>query len=487
MREHYDFEKGIKGKYAGKVDYHATPAKSRTQWHHASVRLIAGQRDPVEVVVEKARELVLKAADAGVLSVPVDPFKLAQLQSIQVIPQADVIDAQTVPGPSNRPLILYNPNRPKSRVRFSICHELGHTLFPDCTQQVRHRLFHARTSAVDYELEALCNLAAAELLLPLGSVIEDMEKLQLSVETALRLRLKYEASTEAVLLRLTGLSGTECAVFAATAEQSVGSEEPRYRLEYVKSSTSWDPGVERGDLLPATTVVSECSGIGFTATGNEKWIADCDEIRVEAVGVSPYPNRDPKRVLPRVTGLIRPVGPEPKEGSPIRFVRGDALKPRGSGAKIIAHVVNDKTPNWGAGFGRAVQRRWPDAQEDFSAFFARTAGSKLGYTCLSRVGNDVYTFQMISQHGYGPSASTRLRYEALRKCLEQLRTSALERNATVHMPRIGTGEAGGSWGLIVNLISEELCAKGVPVTVYDLPDKKSSGQKQSGLFDENNN
>jgi hypothetical protein len=55
------------------------------------------------------------------------------------------------------------------------------------------------------------------------------------------------------------------------------------------------------------------------------------------------------------------------------------------------------------------------------------------------------------------------------------------------MPRIGTGEAAGSWGLIVNLISEELCAKGVAVTVYDLPGKENARQNQTGLFDENSN
>jgi hypothetical protein len=36
------------------------------------------------------------------------------------------------------------------------------------------------------------------------------------------------------------------------------------------------------------------------------------------------------------------------------------------------------------------------------------------------------------------------------------------------MPRIGTGLAGGNWETVSQLIREELCAKDIPVTVYEL-------------------
>lgn len=482
MRSHYDFSKAIKGKYVGRVDTKDTPT-SRHEWQNPSVKLLAERGDPVDVVVQEARALVLKAADAGVLSIPVDPFKLAELRSIHVVPKTDVPDAQ-LSRHGGKDVIWYNPTRGSHRIRFSICHELGHSLFPDWAQQVRHRLFHSRTAPVDYELEALCNLAAAELLLPLGSINEDIARLKLSVETALQLVPKYEASAEAVLLRLAGLSGTPCAVFAAAAEGDGTCR--RYRLEYVKAAQGWDAGVRRGDLLPGDSVVNECTAIRFTAAGEEEWVPGQGKVTVEAVGVSPYPNRDlnpDRKAWPRVAGLVRPVGPEQREGSCIRFLRGDALAPRGTGPRIIAHVVNDKTPRWGAGFGLALQRKWPEVQRNFEAVFAQMAGSKLGRTATSRVSDDLYVFQMISQRGYGPSSGTLLRYEALRQCLMQLRDVAKQENATVHMPRIGSGEARGSWALVENLISEELCARGVAVVVYDLP----AGRRSSGhadLFDQ---
>jgi hypothetical protein len=44
---------------------------------------------------------------------------------------------------------------------------------------------------------------------------------------------------------------------------------------------------------------------------------------------------------------------------------------------------------------------------------------------------------------------------------------AQRHNATIHMPRIGAGLAGGNWETISQLVREELCARGISVTVYD--------------------
>jgi hypothetical protein len=109
---------------------------------------------------------------------------------------------------------------------------------------------------------------------------------------------------------------------------------------------------------------------------------------------------------------------------------------------------------------------------------------RLGSVFMSSVDQDVTAFQMVCQHGYGPSPKPRIRYSALQSCLERLAQKAAEEGATVHMPRIGAGEAGGSWGLIKQLVDEILCVRGLNVTVYDLPDQTSRlGPRQSALFD----
>jgi hypothetical protein len=52
--------------------------------------------------------------------------------------------------------------------------------------------------------------------------------------------------------------------------------------------------------------------------------------------------------------------------------------------------------------------------------------------------------------------------------LAKVAQKALELEASVHMPRIGCGLAGGEWSRIEPLIVNSLCEKGVDVTVYDL-------------------
>lgn len=44
----------------------------------------------------------------------------------------------------------------------------------------------------------------------------------------------------------------------------------------------------------------------------------------------------------------------------------------------------------------------------------------------------------------------------------------MEQKASIHMPRIGCGLAGGKWEVIEQIIKEELIDKEIAVTVYDL-------------------
>ena len=76
---------------------------------------------------------------------------------------------------------------------------------------------------------------------------------------------------------------------------------------------------------------------------------------------------------------------------------------------------------------------------------------------------------MVAQHGYGPSVTPRIRYAALHQCLQALAVVASERNASVHMPRIGTGHAGGTWDVIRDMIAEALAGKCQGITVYSVP------------------
>jgi O-acetyl-ADP-ribose deacetylase (regulator of RNase III) len=75
---------------------------------------------------------------------------------------------------------------------------------------------------------------------------------------------------------------------------------------------------------------------------------------------------------------------------------------------------------------------------------------------------------MVGQHGmrrgsHGPP----IRYDAVERCLTAVAEHAARLSATVHLPRIGCGLAGGRWELIEPLITATLGARNIPTTVYD--------------------
>ncbi len=155
--------------------------------------------------------------------------------------------------------------------------------------------------------------------------------------------------------------------------------------------------------------------------------------------------------------------------TPLTIVRGDATSPQAKGPKVIAHICND-LGGWGKGFVLAISKRWPEPEASYRAWHRGRAGNDfaLGATQLVQVQPDLWVANMIAQHGMRPgSAGPPIRYEALQLALAALAPLVLERGATVHMPRIGCGLAGGKWERIEPLITSELCAHDIHVTVYD--------------------
>lgn len=153
----------------------------------------------------------------------------------------------------------------------------------------------------------------------------------------------------------------------------------------------------------------------------------------------------------------------------IQYVIGDATQPQGDGNKIICHVCND-IGAWGAGFVLAISKRWPlpedayrrwskDSIEGFPPF-------ELGQIQPIQVADDIWVCNMVAQDGIRYADEPPIRYHALQDCLKRVATLAQNLNASIHMPRIGCGLAGGKWELVERIIGQELGE--FPVTVYDL-------------------
>jgi O-acetyl-ADP-ribose deacetylase (regulator of RNase III) len=155
--------------------------------------------------------------------------------------------------------------------------------------------------------------------------------------------------------------------------------------------------------------------------------------------------------------------------SEIVYVRGDATVPSVRGTKVIAHVCND-IGGWGKGFVLALSRRWPQPEAAYRAWHRERASNdfELGAVQLVQVEPYVWVANMIGQRGIRTgSKGVPVRYEAIDAALERLAARVAELDASVHMPRIGCGLAGGKWSRIEPLVTERLVRRGIAVTVYD--------------------
>lgn len=153
----------------------------------------------------------------------------------------------------------------------------------------------------------------------------------------------------------------------------------------------------------------------------------------------------------------------------IRYLKGDATQPQAKGNKIIAHVCND-LGGWGAGFVLAISKRWPEPEEAYRAWHKKRSKNdfELGAIQLVQVEPYIWVANMVAQRGVKTgSEGPPIRYEAVRECLKKLAGEAKTLNASVHMPRIGCGLAGGKWERIEPIVAEELIERGVETTVYD--------------------
>lgn len=210
----------------------------------------------------------------------------------------------------------------------------------------------------------------------------------------------------------------------------------------------------------------QVTAVGFTAKGMTPRSVSIPRIYWECIGTPPYPGSR----FPRVVAIAT-LEPTPQPGGQrLLTLHGDALEPRGMGPRIIAQIVNDKASTWGAGFARAVRLQYPEVQTQFKDWVNENRRNlSLGKTHFAPVSPDLTVCSMVAQHGFGESEKPRLRYAALKRCLLDLKAEAQRRRASVHMPRIGSGWAGGNWSIIAQLIDEALVAQGVEVTVYIPP------------------
>jgi O-acetyl-ADP-ribose deacetylase (regulator of RNase III) len=153
----------------------------------------------------------------------------------------------------------------------------------------------------------------------------------------------------------------------------------------------------------------------------------------------------------------------------ISYLKGDATSPQAKGNKIIGHICND-IGGWGKGFVLAISRRWKEPEIGYRKWHRERNKNDfgLGSIQLIKVEKYIWVANMVGQRGIKTgSKGVPIRYEAVEQCLEKLAAEAKEIDASIHLPRIGCGLAGGKWEKIEPLIIENLSKQNIHVYVYD--------------------
>lgn len=444
-------------------------------WTHKSVlQLIkeSGNTDPEEEIKSRARKLVLDAFDLGWQGPPFNPIELAKLFHIDIIPNDSVIDASTLAIGRNKLQIQYNPFQKQTRINFSISHELGHTLFSDCAEELRNR---ENEPVENRQLEKLCNMAAAEIQLPYAIFSNDVNSCPMTLDGLLELAKKYGASLESTLIRFTEVVNKPCAFLIG-----ILNDKNQLELDYWKHSNSFGFSFPDNFVVPHGSKSLECIAPGWTSRDVVKW-ANFDNIPHNAysIGLSSY-KRDSKR---RIGIFFVPCSLEedPIEDHKIILEYGDATKPRGNDVKIIAQVVNTSA-GLGMGFGKSLAKNYPVIKSELANWANNKAKFKLGETNLIKISDRQYIFQMLAQKGlYAKTGEIPLKYNDLRTCLKELCSVAKEINASVHMPQIGAGQAKGDWNIILGMLYDELINENIKVNIYLLPGKSYNPKNRSNL------
>ncbi len=152
----------------------------------------------------------------------------------------------------------------------------------------------------------------------------------------------------------------------------------------------------------------------------------------------------------------------------IHYIQGDATAPESEGNKIIAHICND-IGGWGKGFVTAISKKWKAPENEYRQWFKNGENFYLGEIQLIKVEDEIWIGNMIAQHNIITASGgiPPIQYDAVEKCLEKLAGQAVQINATIHMPRIGCGLAGGKWEKIEPIIEKTLVKNNLEVYVYD--------------------
>lgn len=268
--------------------------------------------DAVNDVRRRARaclaeaDSLLRSVDPAWSPPPYDPLLVAQALGIRCLEVADEsFQAAMICVRDGQPVILYRRHRDLVKTRFSLFHEIAHTLFPEGR---RAQLGPGPGSPLlepEGRLERLCDAAALEMMLPSDHFDADLEQGRFGADRVPDLCARYGAGLESVALRMVDRpAAPACAVVLVEHDRPTrwrqrqeGGTAPDFAVTYAAYSRR---ARERACFLarrlglPRDSALRTAARRGKGAAGTERLpllTGDSRSFRVEALPLTDRPRR----------------------------------------------------------------------------------------------------------------------------------------------------------------------------------------------------
>jgi hypothetical protein len=280
------------------------------------------ESDPKKIIRRLAREKVAYAKALRWEGPPFNPRILTGIFGIRCKEVAHEIgsEGRLIRYPDGKPWIEYRRGRLPERQRFTILHEFAHTFFPDfCDYLPLNDAPSENESAAEKQFENLCDVAAAEMLMPAEDFQADLGKVScFGCEAVLDLARRFEASIDAATHRAVELvDSLGCAAMFLTDQKGAHSGYGPLWVKYCCCNPLFKGFISPGTTPPKASVVIDCynNGSGFTCAAKETWWIKGSP-RTWLVQAAKLPSITENPEYPKVVALVLPSGYRGSIGNP---------------------------------------------------------------------------------------------------------------------------------------------------------------------------
>lgn len=257
------------------------------QWYSAAARSFTRTTGLIDAREAMVHQVVSLLDEVGIDEPPVDLRIVGSFQRVKDIQSVAIPQAGRLVPDGGGFIIQVNAQHSRGKQNFTVGHEIGHILIPSYKERPR-LVDDMTTGAYDpgREEEYLCDIAAAELLMPMSLFRPRAAAAGFNLHAVAYLARLFRASREAVAIRLVQTDLWPCAVavwhqaYKPTQQQVLGqptfpgmewaAPQKELRVRYAVHSSSFGYYLHRHLAAEADGCLACCLSNGGIVTGVEQ-------------------------------------------------------------------------------------------------------------------------------------------------------------------------------------------------------------------------